>query len=848
MGLRSLVVVPRGWKASASLFTCLCFTVLAVNFSALIWAVTTTTTTTDGGLILRKGANAQQCAAIQDLDTWGHLVINMLSTLLLSGSNFCMQCLSAPTRADINAAHLAGRWLDVGVPSLHNLRSIPGKRLVLWLALGVSSLPLHLFFNSAIFTATTANNYAVFSVDEAFLQSTTATASLDGFNYADAGFMLRSGFDASRLSIPITTFANLSIQLRDAARRGDLDNLTATDCIRAYTKGFQSLYRNVLLVSDPVSGFDYEARDGLFWTDNVNYLNYDNATDVVPFVYARFYSDFTCGGSQPFDWVCSDNGTATGVCDRVCDDPAVLSQALSNKTWTPFGADVSYCLAEPSEEQCSLQFSVSIAILVIVLNLVKLTVMALTVVFAFDKDDPPLLTMGDAVASFLDKPDDTSQAMCLVPASRVKKLGTRLWHRDSAKRIVEYPGNLYPSWSRAVSPRRWVVCLLLYIAALATATGYLSTGLRAMVGSKTLSSLWSIGFGSPSGRTLITSSASESGTSSLIANVVLANTPQLILSLLYFTYNGLFTCMLLAHEWTSYSLSRKSLRVSSSRPQGTQRSGYFLQLPFRFGLPLVLFSLMLHWLVSQSLFVVNVTMTDYTGAEVTQAPNYIRHLVTCGYSPIAILFAIVLGSLLVLALLTFGLGMKLKTGMPIAGSCSLAIAAACHPHNNTSASPPADSSTSEAEKIPVKITSHEPLMWGEVESFWDNRLPPTTATTTTPRLSKRPIHKPAVSKATHLEDDDFSDNSTILHGQGKRQHAHQHQHGVDASEENYIYGPISTKRSKHTATNNNGSSSSSSDNSSSSTLLLSSTDQDSLGHCAFSAGPVTMPIKGRLYA
>ena len=137
-------MLPRGWKVSATLFTVFCSLVFITNFLILILAATHNLGSSDTTLILRSGSNKDQCDAIQNLNRWGHLLINVLSTVLLSGSNYCMQCLSAPTRSDINSAHLGGRWLDIGVPSIHNLRWISKKRLYLWLVLGLSSLPLHL--------------------------------------------------------------------------------------------------------------------------------------------------------------------------------------------------------------------------------------------------------------------------------------------------------------------------------------------------------------------------------------------------------------------------------------------------------------------------------------------------------------------------------------------------------------------------------------------------------------------------------------------------------------------------------------------------------------------------------
>lgn len=78
------------------------------------------------------------------MNSYLHFAINLLSTILLSSSNYCMQCLSAPTRKEVNTAHAKGVWLDIGIPSMRNLRYIDRRRVILWGLLGLSSLPLHL--------------------------------------------------------------------------------------------------------------------------------------------------------------------------------------------------------------------------------------------------------------------------------------------------------------------------------------------------------------------------------------------------------------------------------------------------------------------------------------------------------------------------------------------------------------------------------------------------------------------------------------------------------------------------------------------------------------------------------
>ena len=45
--------------------------------------------------------------------------------------------------------------------------------------------------------------------------------------------------------------------------------------------------------------------------------------------------------------------------------------------------------------------------------------------------------------------------------------------------------------------------------------------------------------------------------------VLVANAPQVILSFLFLTYNGLYTCMLLADEWNGYVSSSMSSSLLS---------------------------------------------------------------------------------------------------------------------------------------------------------------------------------------------------------------------------------------------------------------------------------------------
>jgi hypothetical protein len=71
-------------------------------------------------------------------------MINILSSALLGGSNYCMQRLMAPTRSDIDRAHVQGNWLEIGIPSVRNITAISTGKRTLWFLLAVTSIPLHL--------------------------------------------------------------------------------------------------------------------------------------------------------------------------------------------------------------------------------------------------------------------------------------------------------------------------------------------------------------------------------------------------------------------------------------------------------------------------------------------------------------------------------------------------------------------------------------------------------------------------------------------------------------------------------------------------------------------------------
>ena len=118
--------------------------VLVINITFLAWITRTFPYEGSGIYTLVSGAKGESCSATKRWSTWLHLTINVFGTILLGASNYYMQVLSSPTRQEVNKAHSHKKWLDIGVPSVVNLFSIERKRIVIWVLLAFSSIPLHL--------------------------------------------------------------------------------------------------------------------------------------------------------------------------------------------------------------------------------------------------------------------------------------------------------------------------------------------------------------------------------------------------------------------------------------------------------------------------------------------------------------------------------------------------------------------------------------------------------------------------------------------------------------------------------------------------------------------------------
>lgn len=157
---------------------------------------------------------------------WCHVAINLISNASLSASNYCMQILTSPTRSDVDEANSNGKSLCIGLQSMGNLSSISPKRSCMWLLLALSSIPLHLLYNSSTFSMTNAYEYSSLVTKPEFLLLS------EGLEFTGGAFDPEA----------------LEIYGRVHRKRSNFTRLERDDCEKRYSKNFMTDRKDVVMV------------------------------------------------------------------------------------------------------------------------------------------------------------------------------------------------------------------------------------------------------------------------------------------------------------------------------------------------------------------------------------------------------------------------------------------------------------------------------------------------------------------------------------------------------------------------------------------------------------------------
>ena len=428
------------------------------------------------------------------------------------------------------------------------------------------------------------------------------------------------------------------------ATQGNLQRLSNEECINTYGPDNSQLSH----------------RGNLLAVTKGQPANNANGTILLTFRYEVLVTEFTGN-----NWVCDP--TYLNDLDKV--DPTCDWQELAqtaNSSWylgeylnpssntvassenpPKYGSgerwEIDYCLSQQTElgGQCMLQYSLVIMICVLVANSIKF---ACIFFFLHTSGEPVLATIGDGISTFLERPDTTTAGRPFLNRQQARKFS-----KLPASSLVEYHNQTKPlRWWHGPSKARWsitlslctiAICVTIYLLseAAGTGAGFSSFGSYNPLAVLDLFASERVGSTSPD---------SFSSNSDLLSAVAVANLPQVLVSCLYFAYNTVYTSMVSADEWSRFTTQRKTLRTTD--PKGLQRSTYWLSLPWTYALPLAAASSMLHWLISQALFVTRTEILSTDG--VVEPVSYM----VIGFSPLAILLALLFGGCMVIGMVING--------------------------------------------------------------------------------------------------------------------------------------------------------------------------------------------------
>ena len=335
-----------------------------------------------------------------------------------------MQCLSSPTREEINIAHRKHKWLDIGMPSLRNLRHISRGKVIIWCLMALSSVSLHLLYNSVVFSNLSAQEYNVFA------------ASVGLVNGRALNWTLLTDLEATE---PHQDNDTRKIDIvQDLKKVPEWQKLDTRDCIKAYGQDFVSAHGDLILI-----------------------LPTANATGTIFLV-----TEVLGGFNGNYDWMCSDQAS--------CSTDAFLPEAanwtiswyeevlVSKGSTEQLNNPVQYCLSQPVEEQCQVQISFVILSVVVACNATK----ALCMIFTIRRQkSQPLVTLGDAIESFLQDPDQTTGGMCLASKEVFGNRNDHIW-LDSLHKTAWTASPMEWTarrrrWFSSASLKRWLICNIL---------------------------------------------------------------------------------------------------------------------------------------------------------------------------------------------------------------------------------------------------------------------------------------------------------------------------------------------------------------------------------------------------
>lgn len=395
-----------------------------------------------------------KCSTSNNLDLFLHFVINIFSTCVLASSNFFMQIVISPTRKEIDHAHRSLHSLEIGVSSFKNLGSLPWFKILAWAGLFLSSVPIHLLFNSAIYSIDYQGSDWHLTIATLSFVNQTVDYFVPGASLAVSGSSCPAAPDGSGLVCSYSNDAgprgyglNVSIQegywgesltrmniTKAAQNSSSWEILTPSDCFDQYRSCKpRQKYRDLIVVIDEVPGwtraeiynFNGNAASNLsqFWDSRVPPNRLNSLWFSAP---CRLWRDRVIFDPQDDDYsrLCESSYHLSG-CSGALGEPSGLDWINTTKlqgNWKiPFRSfsvdvppsfgynykfnelSVKHCRVEPNPEY-TCKVGLAPLLLLFVIGCVFIKGIICTGLL-YGLTHTSLVTPGDAISSFISQPD-----------------------------------------------------------------------------------------------------------------------------------------------------------------------------------------------------------------------------------------------------------------------------------------------------------------------------------------------------------------------------------------------------------------------------------------------------------
>ena len=221
------------------------------------------------------------------------------------------------------------------------------------------------------------------------------------------------------------------------ANANSYEDLTPSECTKLYNEDFMSSHRNLFLITKHNSNT----------THNNTLLDMIKVSGI--------------GGTSPSSWMCAyslaGKNRIYSKTSFMCN-PSELTSNVTNvipwrvKLTTGEEVEISGCKSERTPEKCKVQFIFKIMIVVICCNFVKACCVVMAVVRSREST---LVTLGDAIDSFLRIPDPTTMGICFAD----RRLIEREWRCDGSRaEPKQWKQKGIRRWWTSVSKMRWITC------------------------------------------------------------------------------------------------------------------------------------------------------------------------------------------------------------------------------------------------------------------------------------------------------------------------------------------------------------------------------------------------------